>query len=162
MTKKQAAEKDIIIKALEQSLQVCNNCSPKPDGVISNLRVAIKKYEETHEAQAPKLPDEFYNCLPKGYVFQNEEPTISNIYDDDGEIYEGQCVITMLMKGEGEVIETPAPQPIGPVLTKELFNELIIAGRDMENRDRLGNIYLAPDDYYKQICERAPITEIKQ
>lgn len=46
------------------------------------------------------------------------------------------------------------PPAAGLVLTKELFNELINAGRDMASRDRLGNVYLAPDDYYKQICER--------
>lgn len=97
-----------------------------------------------------KLPDDFYNCLPAGYVFQNEEPNISNVYDDDGEIVDGQCVVSMFMKGEGEVTETPYIPP----LTKKLFDELILAGRDMASRDRMGNIYLNPDEYYKQICER--------
>jgi hypothetical protein len=64
-------------------------------------------------------------------------------------------------KGKHVTSVPSAPPAAGPVLTKELFNELIIAGRDMETRDRLGNVYLPPDDYYKQICERtAPAQQV--
>lgn len=78
-------------------------------------------WEACEAQQSVKLPDDFYNCLPKGYVFENEEPTVSNLYDSDDEMYDGQCVITMLMKGEGEVIETPAPQQL---FTREQVMEL--------------------------------------
>jgi hypothetical protein len=37
---------------------------------------------------------------------------------------------------------------------RELFNELINAGRDMQIRDNLGNSYISEDMYYKDIKKR--------
>ena len=37
---------------------------------------------------------------------------------------------------------------------RELFNELINAGRDMQIRDKLGNIYMCEDMYFKDVKAR--------
>ena len=37
---------------------------------------------------------------------------------------------------------------------RELFNELINAGRDMQTRDNLGNSYMSEDMYFKDVKAR--------
>ena len=39
-------------------------------------------------------------------------------------------------------------------LFRQLFNELINAGRDMRDRDRLGLYYLPEDEYFENVVKR--------
>jgi hypothetical protein len=39
-------------------------------------------------------------------------------------------------------------------LFRQLFNELINAGRDMRDRDRLGLFYLPEDEYFENVVKR--------
>jgi len=44
---------DIIAKALRHALSVCDNCAPKPEGVMEYIRQAIKKYNGLPQAAGP-------------------------------------------------------------------------------------------------------------
>ncbi len=128
MNKEQAPEKEIIIKALEQGLAVCYDCSPKPDGVISHLRMAIKTYKEkfagweSHEAQCPTGAVEGI-CVKRDASIK--PPKAGTYYTNIGEIvWNEQKEQWVNFRAERQVkwwldeSSISAPQAVGPVWVK--------------------------------------------